>query len=194
MLRRLAQALIVLGWLGFIGPVCLPYAGTWMDRVELPAFFETTTIALPDGGRLTATMPTGRVQRYGSDGRFQTGWFVDAWGGHFAIGLTADGVVAVCTARGRRIFLFDLDGQLLDQGACDHLPGNVGGPPGILQPTSSPVSDVSLQSVVPAGRPDASLAAVLLVPLWHPLVPWAIFVIGCFMLAFRRFRASLPPV
>src|SRR5216683_7401697 len=104
MQRRAAQALILVGLLGFLGTACLPYAGTWLDSVELPIFFETYTIALPDGGRLTATMPTQRVQHYGSDGLFRTGWFVDGKGGHFAIGLTSDGWVAICTVRGREIF------------------------------------------------------------------------------------------
>jgi hypothetical protein len=57
MLRRVGQALIVVGVLGFFGAFCLSYAGTWLDSVELPIFFQTNTIALPDGGRLTATMP-----------------------------------------------------------------------------------------------------------------------------------------
>ena len=75
MLGRVAQALMVFGVIGFLGTAGLPAAGSWLNNVELPVFFETTTITLPDGGRLTATMPTSRVQRYGSDGRFRTGWF-----------------------------------------------------------------------------------------------------------------------
>jgi hypothetical protein len=181
MLRRAAQALIVFGLLGFFGTAYLPRAGALLDSVELPAFFETTTIMLPDGGRLTATMPTSRVQRYGSDGRFRTGWFVDAWGGHFAVGLTTKGLVAICTSRGRQIFLFDLDGRLLGQKACHRPPQDVGGP--ILQPyVGFPVSDIGLQPLGPVGRPDASLLAILLVPLWHPFVPWSIFAIGFFIL------------
>ena len=59
MLRRLGQALIVFGAAGFLSTFCLPMAGAWLNGVELPTFFETTTIALPDGGRLhPATMPT----------------------------------------------------------------------------------------------------------------------------------------
>jgi hypothetical protein len=187
MLRRVAQILTVLGLLGFLGTLCLPRAGTWLDNVELPVFFETTTITLPDGGRLTATMPTSRVQRYGSDGRFRTGWFVDARGGGFAVGLTADGLVAICTFRGRQIFLFDLDGRLLGQKACHRPPSDAG--THILQPyVGFPVSDISLQPLGPVARPDASLLAILLVPLWHPFVPWSISATGCVMLAILRHR------
>jgi hypothetical protein len=179
MLRRVAQTLTVLGLIGCLGTFCLPAAGSWLDGVELPVFFETTTIALPDGGRLTATMPTSRVQRYGTDGRFRTGWFVHANGGGFAVGLTTDGLVAICTFRGRRIFLYDLDGRLLDQKTCHRPPSGFKGlNEHILQPY---IIDVGLQPVSPIARPDASLLALLLVPLWHPFVPWLIFAIGCVM-------------
>jgi hypothetical protein len=177
MLRRVAQALTVFGLIGFLGTACLPAAGSWLNNVELPVFFETTTITLPDGGRVTATMPTSRVQRYGSDGRFRTGWFVNANGGHFAIGRTADGLVAVCTFRGHQIFVFDLDGQLVDQKRCHRPPGYAEGH--LLQPyIGFPVSEVALSPVSPVARPDASLLTILLVPLWDPFVPGAIFAIG----------------
>jgi hypothetical protein len=182
--RRALQALVVFGVLGFLGASLLPYAGTWLARVELPTFFETSTIALPDGGRMTATMPTQRVQRYGSDGHFQTGWFVDAKGGHFAIGLTTDGRVAVCTGRGRQIFFFELDGQPVgDPRACFSAPREV---PKILQPADFPLGDVNLQPAVSAERPTASLVAILLVPFWHPFVAWLIALVGFLGLRFGR--------
>src|SRR5262245_14666991 len=102
-LHRLGQALTAFGAAAFLGTFLLPAAGAWLDAVELPTLFETTTIALPDGGRVTATMPTQRVQRYDADGKFHRGWFVDAKGGRFGIGLTKDARVAVCTGRGRQI-------------------------------------------------------------------------------------------
>src|SRR4051812_37004584 len=90
MLQLIGPALVVIGMAGFFGAMLLPIAGHWLDAVELPAFFETATIAAPGRGRLTATMPTQRVQVYDSSGIFQNGWFVDAKGGNFAIGLTKD--------------------------------------------------------------------------------------------------------
>ena len=130
---------------------------------------------------MTATIPTQRVQHYGSDGLFRTGWFVDGKGGDFAIGLTSDGRIAICTARGREIFLFDLDGRPLGHQACS-APG-VGLFRGnhIMQPADFPAGEIRLQRVVPAERPSASLVAILLVPFWHPLVAWSIAMVGGFL-------------
>ena len=176
MQRRVLQALIAIGVFGFLATSTLPFAGTWLKRIELPTFFETSTIALPDGGRLTATMPTQRVQRYSSDGRFLTGWFVHANGGHFAIGLTRDGKVAVCTGPGRQISIFEPDGTPVgDPRPCIHAPREV---PKILQPADFPLGEVALQPAVRAERPMASLSAVLLVPFWHPFVAWSMALVG----------------
>jgi hypothetical protein len=175
MLRVLAATLIVVGVLGFVGGLALPNAGSWLDDVELPPFFETTVIALPSGDRLTATMPTQRVQVYRTNGHFVRGWFVDAKGGRFAIGLTSDGRIAVCTARGREIFLFDLDGRVVGRQPCFRAPREV---PTILQPDDFPASELKLQRVVPAERPTASLLATLLVPLWHPFVAVLMGIVG----------------
>jgi len=175
-LQTISTALVIVGACGFVGQFLLPNVGTRLERVELPAFFETTTIALPDGGRMTATMPTARVQRYGGDGHFQTGWFVDAKGGHFAIGLTSDDRVAICTGRGRQLFLFELDGRPFgNPRACFTAPREI---PKILQPADFPFGEVNLQQVVSVERPNASLMAILLVPLWHPFFAWLIAVVG----------------
>ncbi len=192
MLRRIAQALVVLGVFGYCGTVCLHLAGSWADRIELPVFFETTTIALPDGGRLTATSYSHRVQRYGADGRFRTGWFVRAEGGHFAIGLTANGAIAVYSAskldRTRQVFLlFDLDGQPLGHQASFTRLRDVGATTSALQPDDFPGAvDIRLQPVVPVERPNASLIAILLAPLWDPFAAYAIFVVGSSILWWKR--------
>src|SRR5262245_14463857 len=55
LVRALGPALIAVGFVGFLGMDWLPAVGTWLSSVELPTFFETNTIGLPDGGRLTAT-------------------------------------------------------------------------------------------------------------------------------------------
>ena len=86
-------------------------AGTLLQNVELPAFFQTATIVTPDGRRFAATAPLSRVQRYDTAGRFETGWFVDSGGGSLAIGLTTDGKIAVAAARTRRVEIFNADGS-----------------------------------------------------------------------------------
>jgi hypothetical protein len=187
MLRRAAQALVLVGALGFFGAFYLPHAGMRLDSVELPTFFETSTIALPDGGRLTGTMPIQRVQRYGVDGSFRNGWFVDAKGGHFAIGLTSDGKVAVCTGRGREIFLFELDGRPVGHQACFRAPRAI---PKLLQPSDFPLGEIDLQPAVSAERPRASLVAILLVPFWHPFVSWSLALVGFLVLWLGRHAAQ----
>jgi hypothetical protein len=182
--RRVLQALMAIGVAGFVGAFSIPYAGTWLDHFELPAFFETNTIALPDGGRLAATMPLQRVQRYGKDGRFRNGWFVKAHGGHFGIGLTSDGRAVVCTGRGRQILVFELDGQSVgDPRPCFRVPREV---PKILQPTDFPHGDLNLQRAIPVDPPSPSLVSILLVPLWHPFVAWFMALVGYVALRFGR--------
>ena len=192
---RVAKTFVLVGLFGFLGTILLGFAGTlpsvgtWLDSVELPTFFQTSTIALPDGGRLTATIPTQRVQHYGSDGRFRIGWFVDGLGGHFAIGLSRDSRVAIYTARRHEFFLFDLDGRPLGHQACLSPTPNVewdrclqsGVDPieiPILQPADVRVGEIRLQPAVPVERPNASLAAMLLVPFWHPFVACSIVMVG----------------
>ena len=97
--QALCGALIGLGTLGFFGAFMLPATGTWLQDVELPPFFETTSIIGPGGRTFAATIPLSRIQRYDGDGRFETGWFVHSAGGRFAIGLTADGRIAVAAFR-----------------------------------------------------------------------------------------------
>ncbi len=188
LLRRIGQALAVVGTVGFFGAFCLPLAGRSLSHVELPTFFETTTIAMPDGGRLTATMPTQRVQRYDADGRFQLGWFVAASGGSFAIGLTEDRDVAICTGRGRSLLLYDRDGALVENRRACFADGR--SMPSILQPSELVLAGSPLQRVFLAEPPVPSLTARLLVPLWHPFVAWAFGLAGAIILKLGSRRAA----
>ncbi len=181
MIRRGFQTLIALGMIGFFGAQLLPCGGDSLAHVEFPAFLQTHTIVLPEGGILTATIPTHRVQRYSSDGRFLNGWFVDAHGGNFGVGLTTDGKAVICTARGRQIFVFELDGRPVGEPQrCLVQPR--GQPasevPQILQPHDLYEAQVALQHAIEANPPPNSTAALLLVPLWHPFVAWAFVLIG----------------
>jgi hypothetical protein len=83
-LRRFFVTLIVIGGLGFFGAFLLPRLGHRLDQIELPTLLGTTTIELPDGMRLTATVSTQRLQLYAKDGHFQNGWFVNAKGAYSA--------------------------------------------------------------------------------------------------------------
>ena len=178
------RCLLAIGVAGFIGSFLLPYAGSWLRYVELPILFETATIALPDGGRLTATKPTQRVQRYAPDDRFQNGWFVDAKGGSFALGLTEDGLVAICLDRTRRLQLFDLEGrQISDAGRCaDELAEF----PMLLKPGHLGNEGVKLQEPVLIRPPKDTWFALLLVPFWHLNVAFLIGLIGALGLWLTR--------
>jgi hypothetical protein len=157
-LRRIGWTLIVVGLLGFLGGQ-LPFAGTWANRVEFQVFFATTTIGSPDGGSLTISASYySRVQRYGDDGRFRTGWFVKNGGGHLAIGLTANGEIVVYTENkfdhSSELFLFDLDGRLLGhRQAYFRLRHEIGVLTSALhQPTSRPGISVFSRRSWPDGR------------------------------------------
>ncbi len=183
MLRRLGYVLVVVGALGFFAPFYLPRAGTSLRNIELPTFFETITIVLPDGGRLTATQPTQRVQRYDRDGRFQYGWFINTGGGLFAIGLSRDGDLVVCTVRGKRTLVYDFEGKLVHEESCLFQPHLNMSP---LEPWSFPSSAIQLQQVDPAQPPLASWQSFALVPLWHPFVAWLMIAGGGVMLRITR--------
>lgn len=175
MLRTVGLGLCASGVVTFFATPLLSFTGHAFDRIELPAFYETTTLALPDGGRLTATQPLQRVQHYDRDGRFENGWFVPAKGGRFAIGLAEDGRVAVCTARGRRIYLFDLEGRSSGEQDCFGAPREV---PAILQPADFDPAALKLLPASAITSPAPSLSGLLLVPLWHPFVAWFMAGVG----------------
>ncbi|OKO67489.1 hypothetical protein [Bradyrhizobium sp. NAS96.2] len=182
----LSAALMGLGALGFIVPLFLPATGTWLQQIELPPFFETTTILGPAGRTFTATIPTERIQRYDSNGRFETGWFVHSAGGMFAIGLTVDGRIAVAAARTKQVEFFNPDGSSAGQPQPCPSFGSV--PSGVLRPSNCPVWGVTFVDPIQTARPGAHWQTLLLLPFWHPFVAWLLAVSG--VLGIRINRAS----
>jgi hypothetical protein len=174
--RRLFLILFWTGIIGFVGAFFLPRVGARLAHVELPAFFETTTIRLPDGGFLRATLPTQRLQRYDRDGHFIAGWFVEAAGGHFMTGLTTDGNVAICTARGRHLDVYDLDGTRVGGRRACTARSQVGRY--VLWPSDFDAAEISLRAVAVVAPQHPSIASLVWVPLWHPLVAWLMAVVG----------------
>jgi hypothetical protein len=178
-LRRIAFALFLFGGFGFVGMSLIPRMGHRLDYVELPAMFDTTTIALPDGGRLTATFPMGRLQVYGKDRFFQHGWFVNSKGGHFGIGLTSKDQIAVCSARSQQAEIYDLSGR--SSGLV--LPCNYSSKMGrILYPSLVSIESEKLQIVSEVNMPTPRLLTLLMVPLWHPIIAWLMALLGGFWL------------
>lgn len=178
--QALCGALIGLGTLGFFGAFMLPATGTRLRHVELPPFFETTSIVGPGGRTFTATIPLARIPRYDSDGRFESGWFVHSAGGTFAIGLTADGRIAVAAARTKQIEFFNLDGSLAGPPRPFTLitwPGESMNE-GMLRPSNCRVEGVVFVDPNQVKNPPAHWATLMLFPLWHPFVAWLLMVLG----------------
>lgn len=177
----LGGALMGLGALGFVGAFLLPAAGAWLQQIELPPFFETTSILGPGGRTFTATIPTARIQRYDSNGRFETGWFVHSAGGIFRIGLTVDGRIAVASARTKQVEFFNSDGSASGRPQPCAWFGGVQS--GVLQPSDCPVWGVTFVNPTQTTGPGAHWQTLVLFPLWHPFVAWLLAVLG--MLAIR---------
>lgn len=182
----LCGALIGLGALGFFGAVLLPATGAWLQHVELPPFFETTSIVGPGGRTFAATRPLARIQRYDSDGRFEAGWFVDTGGGPFAIGLTMDGRIAVAAGRTKRVEFFDQDGS--STRPSQPFTCSSGSTDGVLRPWNCQVDFVALADPHEVGHPGAHWATLVLFPLWDPLVAWLLMVSGILGVSVNRHK------
>jgi hypothetical protein len=163
-------------------PLALPATGTWLQHVELPPFFETTTIRGPEGRTFAATMPLARVQRYDGDGRFETGWFVRSGGGIIAIGLTTDGRIAVGAIRSKQVEFFNPDGS----SAGPPRPCSDGLLYGLLRPTYCRVDGVAFANPIQVENPPAHWATLVLFPLWDPFVAWLLGVSGLVLLALKH--------
>lgn len=187
----LGGALMGLGALGFIGAFLLPATGTLLQQIELPPFFETTSILGPGGRTFTATIPTARIQRYDSNGRFETGWFVHSAGGMFAIGLTVDGRIAVAAARTKQVEFFNPDGSAA--GRPQPCAGFGSVQSGVLRSSDCPVWGVTFADPIQTKHPGAHWQTLVLVPLWHPFVAWLLAVLGVLAIRINAPRVRVQP-
>jgi hypothetical protein len=181
-------AFIGLGVLGFFGAALLPAAGIWLQHVELPPFFETTSIVGSEGKTFTATIPLARIQRYDSNGRFETGWFVNSAGGIFAIGLTRTGQVAVAAARTKQVEFFNPDGSSAGPPRPFIWSGGFTGGrmEGVLQPSDCWVEGVTFVNPIRAEGPKAHWGTLVMFPLWHPFVSWLLFAAGTLAIRLQK--------
>jgi len=180
----LCGTLIGVGALGLFGAPMLPANGTWLRYVELPPFFETTSIVGPGNRTFAATTPLARIQRYDSDGRFETGWFVDSAGGIFAIGLTADGQIAVAAARTKRVEFFNPDGS--SAGPPRPFTWSGGLMNGVLRSSNCWVEGVAFADPIQVRHPGPHWTTLVLFPLWHPFIAWLLAVSGGVGMMVRR--------
>jgi hypothetical protein len=139
------------GLLGFMGPVWIPEFGESLKNIELPNSIGATKVAADGVGVYVASVPLQRIQRYQPNGMFEMGWFVPASGGIFAVQAGADGMIEVCTARGRKLLIYSSDGQLRDtRNDCKYSE--------IASSTDHKIRQ--------------GILGWALVPLWHPIIGW----------------------
>jgi hypothetical protein len=155
--------------LTFLGMLCfsvsfwLPRFGPALDHFELPNSLGATTITGSEAGVFVVSTPIQRVQRYQENGSFLNGWFVPAAGGHFSVKLADDGKLEVCTARGRRLMVYDEHGQVTArQDKCEY--------------QVMPSTGVFLVR--------QGWVSYIFFPLWHPIVGWLMFAAGVAFFAF----------
>jgi hypothetical protein len=214
--RASFSLLVAISFIGFLAPVLvLPALGSRLDGVELPILFETTTLRLPEpgavmpayaqhgfrrlpnlfetavplsgGGFVTANIPMQRLQRYDEHGRFLNGWFIRARGGYFSVGLSTAGGIVICTARGRESLLYNLDGT--SAGAARPCRYSASSLPSLLAPGFAAIDGVTVRAAETAAAPIVKRQQWLLLPLWSPLVAWAMMVFG--MIGLRVMDAEL---
>jgi len=105
---------VVLGAAGFFGAM-LSSAGmlSLPPSFEWPPGYVSGVVTLPGGSRAVPLEPSGRLQIYDPDWRYQRGWQIAAEGGPFKIVTAQPEKIEVYTLRGRHHFTYSEDGQLL---------------------------------------------------------------------------------
>ncbi|MCI0641961.1 MAG: hypothetical protein L0Y72_27495 [Gemmataceae bacterium] len=141
--------------------IALSSLGGIPTTFEWPVGYSNQIIKLPNGLQVATHTPSGRMQVYDQDWRFQRAWSVDASGGTFKARLTETGLLEVWTARGQMRFLFDSQGGLVDSGSY------------------APASYSSLQESGTAGYVPTTFFLWILA---HPFVAWAVGLVGLLML------------
>ncbi len=108
-------ALAVIGGLGFLGAAFSAAGGLrWLPAdFEWPMGFANGVLTTLDGKFVVPHTTTGRIQVYDPDWKFVTGWFVNAGGGTFKLGLKGRNNIEVITARRQMRYLYTIHGSLL---------------------------------------------------------------------------------
>jgi hypothetical protein len=164
--RQLAGAvLMAVAAISYFGGALLRAAGDGLQHVELPAYFDTTTIMLPDGRRFAFIASLQRVQRYGSDGVFERGWFVNGPAivpsGGLSLGLTAADRVVIASKRTGFAEIYSADG-FRDGGTQPYRRiGSGAGMPPLMLPGSFAVEGVTLVPPVRVSNPRLGWTTIL---------------------------------
>jgi hypothetical protein len=109
-----AAILFLVGTAGFFGSALSAMGGLdWLGSFEWPIGYTSDVVRLADGRYVVPHTPTGRVQVYDPNLRFQRGWRINASGGTFSLRTTAEGNIEIYTAHGSRRLLYEPSGRLV---------------------------------------------------------------------------------
>jgi YD repeat-containing protein len=116
-LTTTASCLLVVGAAGFFGSSLSAAGGlNWLpSSFEWPVGYASGVVSTPKGVHVVPHTSSGRIQVYGANWSFRTGWQVDAGGGTFKVLRPAGGLIDVITARGQWHYVFDTDGRLVSK-------------------------------------------------------------------------------
>jgi hypothetical protein len=179
--RKIAICIMVLGMVCFLQPLWLHLVpDEILNRIELPNTFDAVRVTAPNGRVFVANVYSGRVQRYGPDG-FEQGFFVDWRGGVFDIGVSPPGQVLICSARAHALITYSQDG--IETGP--RLPCRLNAADfGRIAGAKFYVSEAKVPRIA------FNRLSVLLVPLWHPILAWAMAGAAVVYLRFRERRGD----
>ncbi|MGC2776535.1 MAG: hypothetical protein WA418_12980 [Bradyrhizobium sp.] len=178
--RLIARCVVAFGIGGFLLAFALAsFPSDWLALIELPNTLSSVRVTAQNGRVFVASVPLGRVQRYGPDG-FERGFSVDARGGFFDIGVTRSGDVLICSARAHALIVYTQDGiETSKRLPCKFSDANGGHVPG---------SAAFYESNAQVPRVALGWLGLLAVPLWHPVVGWLVGLIGGLFLKYGTTR------
>lgn len=193
--RALAgYALLALAALSGLSGVILKSSGDGLAQVELPAYFQTTTIILADDRRIAFLRSLHRVQRYSADGSFEGGWFITGDAGMLAgahsLGLTADDKIIIASDRLKQAEIYTVEGRLVAEKRPVQRVG--AGAPKVILPDSFLIDGVALVVPVRTDNPRLGWTTVLPSVSLHSWTAWALFWLGLNML--RPTKPQTPTV
>lgn len=111
----LASLFLAVGALGFFGSALSSMGGlNWLPHsFEWPVGSVRGVVETRNHVFVVPHTPSGRIQLYDRNWKFIRGWHVDAGGGTFDVFISEPDSINVVTARGRRHYIYSLDGVLL---------------------------------------------------------------------------------
>jgi len=114
-LTTIGWSFVAVGASGFFGMAFLVVGGhRWLpSNFEWPIGFADGILTMTNGIYVVPHTPTGRIQIYDANWKFQRGWFVDASAGTFKLRIESSNRIEMITARGQMRYVYGLDGTIV---------------------------------------------------------------------------------